>query len=228
MRIRLAIFDMVGTTVQAGNEVPSSLREAFQPVGVTLSDDAISQIRGRSKRDAISHLLSKHLQGSAETAEQVDLVFTRFQRALRSAYQWNAQAIPGAEDVFGLLRRAQVETVLTTGLDRETAQLLFRALGWESLGLCGLVTGDDVSRGRPAPDLIYSAMSLAGVEDSRSVAVVGDTAFDLDAAGVAKVGWSVGVLSGAHSRSQLEDHPHSVILESIKTLPGWLREVGAL
>ena len=91
-----------------------------------------------------------------------------------------------------------------------------------------MVTGDDVSRGRPAPDLIHSAMVLAGVADAWSVAVIGDTTSDLDAAAAAEVGWSIGVLTGAHSQSQLEAHPHSAVLESVTDLPHWLDGVGAL
>ena len=228
MKVELAVFDMVGTTVQGGDQVPSSFREGFRSVGIELSDDAISRIRGRSKREAISRLLSEHLGAPAGNEEQVELVYRRFQKALRAAYRSGSWPIPGAEDVFRFLRFAQVQVVLTTGLDRGTAQLLFKSLGWDSLGLLGLVTGDDVSRGRPAPDLILYAMSLAGLEDAHSVVVVGDTGSDLAAAAAAKVGWSVGVLSGAHSRRQLEAHPHSAILETVQALPEWLKEVGAL
>ncbi len=228
MKVGLVVFDMVGTTVEAGDEVPRSFREALGSVGIVLSDAAISKIRGRSKRNAISDLLAEHAVDPVGKIDQVELVYARFQSALRDAYHSTARAVPGAEDVFRYLGRAGVGVVLTTGLDGGTAQLLFEGLGWGSLGLLGLVTGDDVSRGRPAPDLIFSAMNLAGVGEAQSVVSVGDTTSDLDAAAAAGVGYSVGVLSGAHSRSQLENHPHSVILESVQTLPTWLEGVGVL
>lgn len=227
-RARLAVFDLVGTTVQAGDEVPSSFREGLRSVGIFVSDDAIARIRGRSKRDAISDLLSERQKGNAGGREEIERVYARFQGALRAAYRARARAISGVEDVFRFLRGEGVEVVLTTGLDRETARILVSGLAWEPLGLGGLVTGDEVSRGRPAPDLIHAAMSLAGIDDAGSVVVVGDTVSDLEAAAAAEVGWSVGVLSGAHSRSQLGAHPHSVILESVQSLPRWLKEIGAL
>jgi len=224
VKVKLAVFDMVGTTVRAGDEVRSSFSEAFRSVGIALSDDAIAQIRGRSKREAISDLLSEHGEG----LEGADEVYACFRAALQTAYRQRAQAIPGVEAVFRLLQRAEVKVVLTTGLDRDTAELLFNGLGWETLGLSGMVTGDDVNRGRPAPDLIHSAMALAGVADAGSVAVIGDTTSDLDAAAAAEVGWSIGVLTGAHSRSQLEAHPHAAVLESVEDLPRWLEGVGGL
>ena len=70
-------------------------------------------------------------------------------------------------------------------------------------------------------------MALAGEDESASVLVVGDTISDLEAAARAEAGWSVGVLSGAHKRSQLQSCPHSVILESVAELPGWLNQLGA-
>jgi phosphonatase-like hydrolase len=228
VRIALVVFDMVGTTVQAGDEVPSSFREAFRSVGITLSGEEVSRVRGRSKRDAISYLLATRLEDPLTNAEQAESVYAHFLETLRAAYRAGARAIPGAEEVMCSLRRAEIEVVLTTGLDRETAQLLVKGLDWDSLGLRGVVTGDDVCRGRPAPDLIHSAMAMANVEDARSVVAVGDTSSDLEAGAAAKVGWSVGVLTGAHSRTQLEAHPHSVILESVRSLPRWLGEVGAL
>lgn len=227
MKARLAVMDMVGTTVEAGGEVPSAFREAMWSVGVELSDEAITGIRGRSKRDAISDLLAEHLPGGRGGPELVEAVYARFQEALRAAYGTRARPVPGAEDALGALRRAGVGTVLNTGLDGKTARLLVTGLGWDALVL-GLVTGDDVRLGRPAPDLIQAAMRLGGVGDPRAVVAVGDTTSDVDAAAAAGVGWSVAVLSGAHSRSQLQAHAPSVILASIGDLPGWLEEVGAL
>ncbi len=65
-------------------------------------------------------------------------------------------------------------------------------------------------------------MALAGVDDRASVLVVGDTVSDLEAAARAQAGWSVGVLSGADTRVQLESCPHSAIPESVVELPRWL------
>jgi phosphoglycolate phosphatase len=75
-----------------------------------------------------------------------------------------------------------------------------------------------VSRGRPAPDMIFVAMKLTMVEDLASVANVGDTVLDLESAERAGVKWNIGVLSGAHNRTALERAPHTQIIGSIKDL----------
>ena len=60
--------------------------------------------------------------------------YERFQKHLRRAYRSQARAIPEAEAVFEFLKDAGVQIVLTTGLDRDSADLLFQSLGWDALG----------------------------------------------------------------------------------------------
>jgi len=228
MSLRLVVSDMVGTTVQAGDEVPSAFRGAFRVEGIELSDEEIAGIRGRSKRDAISDLLERHSGGPSLGRALGDGIYARFQGALKAAYRGHASAIAGAEGAIRRLREAQIEVVLTTGLGRDVAELLVESLGWGGLGLSGLVTGDDVERGRPYPDLIHAAMHRVGIRDPRAVLVMGDTTADLDAAAAAGVGWSIGVLSGAHTRSVLESRACTALLLSVAELPDWIEREGLL
>ncbi len=224
---RLAVLDMVGTTVESGREVPDAFREAFRRVGVSLSEQAVNRVRGRSKAEAIADLVSSHLRDLDNPAEVSREIHSDFRSILRTRYETEARPVPGAGAAVADLKRLGLRVVLTTGLDRDTATQLIRGLGWESVGLSGVVTGDDVARGRPAPDLIHAAMALVSLGDAASVLVVGDTTSDLEAAAVAEVGWSVGVLTGAHTREQLGSVPHSAILESVVRVPSWLSQIGA-
>ncbi|MBT8395812.1 MAG: HAD hydrolase-like protein [Gemmatimonadetes bacterium] len=228
MKVRLAVLDMVGTTIRSGDEIPASFREAFSSIGVELSDEAIATMRGRSKQEAITQLLLEHGVNAESLPEVSGTVYARFKRELREALRSTAKPIPGSKEVFGFLKRVGTEVVLTTGLDHQTTQALIQGLGWEDVELTGVISGDDVLKGRPAPDLIHAAMELAKVEDPGAVLVVGDTTADLEAAAQAGVGWSVGVLTGAHSRVRLEPYPHSVILASVADLPRWLSKAAGI
>lgn len=224
--VDLIVLDMVGTTIRAGDEVPDTFRAVLRAEGISVSDEDLAGIRGRSKREAVAHLLGSAVDAGPPDP-RIERVYGRFQEQLRRAYRTAAQGIPGADSALRELVAAST-VVLTTGLDRSTASQLLTGLGWDSIGLTGVVTGDDVERGRPAPDLIQVAMERAGVTDAGRVAVVGDTVADLEAAHAAGAGWSVGVLTGAHDRARLEECPHSVLLESVREVPDWLRGVGAL
>jgi phosphonatase-like hydrolase len=227
MPLRLAVCDMVGTTVAAGDEVPAAFRAAFAEVGVDLSDDDVRDVRGRSKREGIAALIDRRLPGLDDPDATARAVHAHFVELLGSRYEAESRPVPGALATLRRLKERGARVVLTTGLDRRTSERVSRRLGWEWAGLDGVLTGDDVRRGRPAPDLIHAAMALVGERSPESVVVVGDTTSDLEAAASARVRWNVGVLSGAHTHAQLAACPHSAILDDVTRLPDWLEEVGA-
>jgi phosphoglycolate phosphatase len=211
---RLVVFDMAGTTVEDGGQVPAAFTASLAAHGIAITPDQVSKVRGASKRQAIRSLV-----GDDERATQI---YAAFQQDLAARYRTDGvKAITGAADAFAALRARSIKVALTTGFDRDITTLLVAALAWQS-AVDTVVCGDDVTQGRPAPDLIHRAMANAGVTDPSQVATVGDTALDLEAGAAAGVGWNVGVLSGAHGRDALERSPHTHILGSVADLrPLW-------
>jgi len=208
----LVILDMAGTTVEDGGQVPFAFASALSTNGVTVTDDDIARVRGSSKREAIRSLLPPDRIGDA------DRIYQEFRRHLSLLYQGGVRAIPGATEVIHDLRARGIKVALTTGFDRDIATLLLTSLGWTRDDVDAVVCGDEVPRGRPAPDLIFVAMKLTMIEDLAKVANVGDTTADLESAARAGVRWNIGVLSGAHSREALEQAPHTNIIESVADL----------
>lgn len=216
---------MIGTTVVAGTEVSESFRSAFGEHGVFLTEEDIVEVRGRSKSEAIADLVAKHLP-QQDRARTVASIHGAFRHLLLDRYEDSAGPTDGAREVVATFQRRAIPVVLTTGLDRVITDAIIRGMGWATIGLAAVLSGDDVASGRPAPDLIHLAMGVAGVADSKAVLVVGDTVADLESAIRADVGWSIGVLGGAHSRTRLESVPHSAILGGISELPEWLERIG--
>jgi phosphonatase-like hydrolase len=210
----LAIFDMAGTTVEDRGQVPAAFAAALADAGSPLTPDQITRVRGASKRDAIRQLLPTVQHSRAED------IYARFRDKLADQYRTvGVREIGGAGDIFRRLKHRGCRVALTTGFDRDIAMLLLSSLGWTRTMIDAVVCGDDVSTGRPAPEMILMAMQLTGVTDAATVANVGDTALDLEAASRAGVKWNIGVLSGAHRRETLERAPHTHIIRSIEDLP---------
>ena len=67
--------------------------------------------------------------------------------------------------------------------------------------------------------MIFHCMEATAVADVRSVANVGDTVLDLQAGHNAGVALNIGVLSGAHGRDQMQEQPHTHLLNSVADLP---------
>ena len=210
---RLVVFDMAGTTVEDGGQVPAAFTAVLAAHGIATTPDQITRVRGASKRQAIASLVA-HPDDAAR-------VYAEFQRTLAARFGEGVTAIPGAVDIFRALRQVGSKVALTTGFDREITALLIGALSWQDV-VDTVVCGDDVPNGRPAPDLIHRAMANVGVSDASQVAAVGDTTLDLEAGAAAGVGWNIGVLSGAHGRAALERAPHTHLIQSVADLrPFW-------
>jgi phosphonatase-like hydrolase len=210
----LVIFDMAGTTVEDRGQVAEAFAGALTANGITLSAEEITRVRGASKREAIRALLPPWEVHRAEG------IYEQFRHELASRYASDGvHSVPGALETFQHVRARGGKVALTTGFDRDIATLLLSALGWTRHTIDAVVCGDDVSNGRPAPDLILLAMKLTGVEDPGRVANVGDTALDLESAARAGVRWNIGVLTGAHRRDALERAPHTHIIQSVTELP---------
>ena len=106
---------------------------------------------------------------------------------------------------------------LNTGIDRHIASLMLDSISWSGIA-DAVICGDDVNRGRPAPDLILKAMELTGCNYASRVLAVGDTCYDMQAAHNAGV-LAIGVLSGASNEKQLRAAcPHYAVIPSVADL----------
>ena len=214
----LIVFDMIGTTVRGPEILPSALRKAFETVGVNLSDDEISAARGKSKREAISSMLFESV-GAKKAGEYAMRVYEAFENTMLQQY-WDAtvRTVDGTRETFDWCKENRTKIALATGFDRRLSEVLIQKLQLQD-DIDTIVCTDDVKRGRPAPYLIFHAMENTEIESVSEVAAVGDTVSDLKAGFNAGVRWNVAVLSGAHSQDELEEQPHTAIIDSIADLP---------
>jgi phosphonatase-like hydrolase len=216
--LQLFVFDMAGTTVVDDGQVPRAFSSALAEQGIAVSERDIRNVRGASKRQAILDLLP----ATSDRTDKAERALASFRVHLARLFEGKAREIPGAAEVFAWLRRRGIRVALNTGFERDTASMLLAALAWRRDVVDAVVCGDDVARGRPAPDMILRCMALTGVADANAVAAVGDTALDLQAARNAGVRWNIGVLTGAHGRETLAAQPHTHLLDSIAGLPALL------
>ncbi len=217
--IRLAVLDMAGTTVRDGGVVERSFVEAlagmgFDPEGEDLRRrlDYVRNTMGQSKITVFRAVFD----GDEARAQEAN---ARFETAFDAAVsRGEIEPLPGAESTLSALRARGVRICLTTGFSASTRERLMDVLGWRDLVDLSLSPGDGI-RGRPYPDLILSALMRLEVGAVQEIAVAGDTVSDLKAGVAAGASVVAGVLTGAHSREQLEAAPHTHVLDSIASLP---------
>jgi phosphonatase-like hydrolase len=210
----LVVFDMAGTTVEDGGEVPAAFTAALAEHGIVVTPEQVNAVRGASKRQAAWELIPD----GPERAATAERAYAAFKRHLARQYATSVRAIPGAVETFAWLRERSIRIALNTGFDREITDLLLAALKWKEGIADAVVCGDEVPRGRPAPYLIFRCLEATQTLNVNQIAVVGDTTLDLQAGSNAGARWNIGVLSGAHSREQLQAQPHTHLLASVRDL----------
>ena len=218
MRPELFVFDMIGTTVQPSDAIPEAFVDAFSSVGLELTAEQVTDVRGKSKREAIGQMLATSLDKS-EAERLQDQVYETFQKSLRAHYRnGNVHPVAGARATFDWCHSVGANVALTTGFDHNVAGILISKLGWDEI-LDAMVCNDDVAGGRPAPYLIQEAMRRTSTGSVSAVASIGDTVSDLQAGVNAGVRWNFGVLTGAHGRGRLSAVDSAIILGSVAELP---------
>lgn len=213
--IKLVVCDMAGTTVRDAGQVPQAFTSALAAHGIAVTPQAINSLRGASKRLAILSLIPD----GVDRERRAERVYATFVQHLAQVFDGTVEPIPGASEAIAALRARGVQVALNTGFDRETTNLLLDALHWRDGVVDAVVCGDEVAAGRPAPYMIFHCMEATGVTDVRSVANAGDTVLDLQAGYNAGVELNIGVLSGAHGRDQMQEQPHTHLLNSVAELP---------
>lgn len=210
-KIRLAVLDMAGTTVEDKDFVAQALVQAFRTKGMEITVPQANAKMGLPKPEAIRELVEENFFISPD-ARLVEDLFAEFESIMCRFYAEEPGIIgkPGSDACFLQLKAADIRVFLDTGFSRRVADVVLNRLGWLQKGLIdGSVASDEVAHGRPHPDLIFKAMELVGITDASEVAKVGDTISDLWEGTRAGCALVIGITSGAQGASELQSAPHT-------------------
>ena len=218
-KIELVVFDMAGTVVNEDNVVYKTLHSAINKKGYLITlDFVLEHGAGKEKHQAIKDILKEE-----EGSDQEDIaaeIFEDFGQMLEDAYKdLIVTSYPGIEELIKALRRAEIKIALNTGYNRNTAFHLLNKMNWiQHQQYDALVTADDVLLGRPNPDMIFEAMEILNVFDPEKVLKAGDSIIDIEEGKNANCGVTVGVTTGAHTKSQLQSANPTYVVDSLLEL----------
>jgi phosphoglycolate phosphatase len=217
-RITVACLDMAGTTIADDGTVMEAFSAAIaaQNLPAATYDQAMTAVRssmGQSKIEVFRRIL-----GDEETAQKANDAFEdHYAAAVRGGA---VAAVPGAEETITALRQAGVRVCLATGFSPATRDAIIDKLVWGGLIDLALSPADAgfwgfEGRGRPWPDLPLIAMLKLRGGAVSELAVVGDTASDIESGLRAGAAIVAGVLTGASSRADLERAGAPLVLDTI-------------
>ncbi|WP_422473651.1 phosphonatase-like hydrolase [Endozoicomonas sp. ALB032] len=213
-KIQLAVFDMAGTTVNEDNVVYKTVQKSLVDAGYDFTlDEVLEHGAGKEKHQAIKDTLSSKGFDHSDSEQ----IFQSFKKQLTRAYEELAvTSFDGVPELLKELRARGIKVALNTGYSHQVATGLLKKMNWlPGVEFDTLITADDVTNGRPAPDMIELAMEKTGIHDSSQVLKAGDSAIDIEEGKNAHCGITVGVTTGAQTREQLATAAPTLVLDSL-------------
>lgn len=217
MRIEALIFDMDGLLVDTEHLAYSAMEAFLAKHTLHRRQDIHDQMLGRRLPEAIA--IVREGYGLAHPLDDLIADYTVMRR---DTLIGNVKPMPGAIEAvrFGLDAGLKVG-LASSGLRDQVA------LSLDEAGLAGMfaveVTGDDVERGKPAPDLFLKAAEGLGV-DPRACVVFEDAPAGIAAA--ANAGMRAVAVPNEHSaRMEFAVTPEATLTSLRDAIP-WLKAQG--
>ncbi len=232
-KIKMVMFDLAGTTIRDDNGVRDCLYQAATEFQLPTTPDEIQLHMGTNKIHLYQYLIAKangakldfrdfEKTQSPATREFATQVFHRYEEIMLAYYRREVTEIPGAADTFRWCHEHGIKVATGTGFHRQITEAIMAGLGWLRDGLVDLsvdVEHTPNHRGRPAPFMIFHAMSKLDIQSVNEVVKVGDTPADMLEGANAGCRGIVGVLSGPLPVTAWGCYRHTHVISSVKELP---------
>ncbi len=220
MPIKLAVFDIAGTTLADDHAVSDAFCYAFESYGYSINADDVKPLMGYKKPLAIRMVL-ENLAVDWDI-ELIENIHDEFVGEMMDYYEYSPGVKPmiAAEETFARFKERGIKVALNTGFSKEIADVIVNRLQWKEKGLVDdYIASDEVEEGRPQPFMIHTLMRRNGVEDAGEVIKIGDTEVDINEGRNAGCAIVIAVTSGAFTREQLQAHGPDFIIDDLSQLP---------
>ena len=153
-----ALFDLDGTLVDNMRFHFAAWRTVAHDHGIALDDARIqSEFAGKKNSEIIPALL-----GRLVSADELITIGDRKEALYRSLYAGNVALVPGAKAYLTYLRGRRIKLALASSAPPENRTFVLAALKLEHM-FDAIVGGEEVARGKPAPDIFLRAAERVSV-----------------------------------------------------------------
>ena len=174
------LWDVDGVIIDSGEQHRQSWQMLARENGLNYSDERFWASFGRRNADVIPYLF-----GVTPPEDELARLADRKEEIYRQLLAIEAQPLPGAKDLMAALHRAGYHQALGSSAPTANINLVVKLLGI-GLFLDGSVSGEEVARGKPAPDIYLAAAERAGVVPTRCL-VIEDAVAGIEAAHAASM-----------------------------------------
>jgi HAD superfamily hydrolase (TIGR01509 family) len=192
-RYRVAILDLDGTLMDSGDAHFESWRRAFASHGREFTRSHWARLFGRNASDFLDLVMPEAAEGERRA------VLEDKRRFFLGGEVQRVRLCPGARELFSAFARRGVAPYVASSSSRENVELMLSLNGLDA----PVVSGAEVARGKPAPDIFLEALGRARADGHQGPAfVLEDSPFGVEA-GVAAGIDTYAVLTGGSPREAL-------------------------
>jgi beta-phosphoglucomutase len=163
---RAIALDLDGVLIDGMPYHIAAWTEAFARFRIKVDPAHLYRLEGISSREVVDRIVE--LDGLSLSRSQRDEV-ARFKRQ-RFRDLFEVVALPGAHELVATIRLLGYRLALVTGTTADAGERALDELGIRS-AFSHVVSGDDVPRGKPAPDPYRRAQEMLDVPPSHCLAV---------------------------------------------------------
>jgi len=193
--IRAVLFDIDGTLVDSNDMHVLAWEAGFATIGAKFDRQTIHDQIGKGTDMLVPSLLPRADEATQEKLgeAQGDVFKTRFLDRVKP--------FAGAHDLLARVHAAGQTVVLASSASSEELDHYIGLLGARDL-VGATTSADDVANTKPAPDIFATALKKVAPVSADEAIVVGDTPYDVEAAGKCGIA-AVAVRSGGFSDKAL-------------------------
>ena len=196
MTLKGVLLDVDGTLLLSNDAHAGAWVDAYAEFGYQVPFDRTQGLIGMGG-DRLMDALTLGLSPDEGTGKQIS---DRRGEIFKQQYAPLLRPAPGARALVQHLRQSGLRTVVASSSKRDELEMLLEAANVADL-IDQTVTSSDVEQSKPAPDIIHVALEKGGLRPNE-VLLLGDTPYDVDAAGKADVE-VIAVRCGGHSDEEL-------------------------
>ncbi len=217
MKIKLVIFDLDGTLIDAYKPVERSINFTLRKFGFSpISAEQIKRTVGWGDR----HLLQRFVG-----EENIDKVLNVYRRHHQTSLKKGSKTLPGVKKVLNYLKKEKYKTAVASNRPTKFSHIVMRHLGLKE-HFHYVLCGDRVHRPKPYPDILKTILMKFDAHPSESL-YVGDMTIDVQTGQRAAVK-TVAVTTGSSTRKELQELNPLTVIDDIRELIDILQDLNGV
>jgi beta-phosphoglucomutase len=214
VNVKAVIFDRDGVLVDTVPFYEKLYMDILREDGIEVKQDEVKARIGEKARNIFSQLLEE--RGEGDDGGRVTKLYREYRKETNERLEnGNLELLPGAREAVGKLKKRKIRVAIGTGASRRSTEIILRKTKAKHL-FDAIVTGDDVEKAKPEPDIFLKAAKALGVEP-RDCVVVEDWLNGIKAA--KKAGMiCIAVMGTASSKEELEEAGADLVIGELEEL----------